>query len=510
MAKIIDPSDLNRNTEVVIDPTAIPPAIGLEITGNLSTDGVSLQALYSFCKEQWKTQTDLIKYPFPIVAITPEQFEFQDDWIPSGQSTIDLFRDAGFAVISAGTSTEEYIGVITLGDVSDAQVYYAQVSGTTPETIDVVLTGTVNQAVKVYGDVDNGSFDYRDYFTIFAREQGKLYDQANQTDIGVTLFTYQAYRFPLSTSDDLKITTGDTSVGSDTPYTDMDITYLSGNTFLPWVIATTYDPYAVVQDHETPARWWITVAGGLSAGDDTDLGGGSDTTVTWASFSGEREIGTDNWYAYNIIIDADVGGTTPVATTAEIYTKVQYDLRQIVDIDEDINTVVSGKTADPLLTFVGDRLDTQPGVFIDDHLISDESNMEFYDVNGVSRKFPFVATGSINWNDNLQNDTDGIFKMFFTSANSNDYGTASALIVNDNDGLEITGVTSASPKYDFTFDYAGNQQGGRTFNTDAPVTVVAIGYDTAQYVKTTGTIFESTTNSVSLVAALERNYSNPA
>jgi hypothetical protein len=509
MAKIIDPTDLVRNTEIFIDPTVDPPKIGLEIAGNLSTDGVSLQAVYSVCKELWKTESDLIKYPFPMVAITPEQFEFQDNWIPSGSSTIELFRDGGFATISGGSTNSEYIGVITLGDVSTAQVYYSQVAGTEPVTTDVVLTGPVNQCVQIFGDADNGSFDYRSFFNIFAREESRLYDQANHTDIGVTTFTYQAYRFPLSTNDDLKITDTDANVSTITPYTDMDITYLSGNTFSGWSLSTTYPPSAVVQDAESPARWFFTVAGGLSAGDSTNLGGGSDTTVTWVPFDGEREIGSDLWYPYNIIIDADVGGTTPVATIAEIYTKIQYDLRQTVDIDEDVSTVVSGKTADILLGFVGDRLDTQPGVFIDDHLIADESNMEFYDVNGVSRKFPFVATGDINWNDNLENDVDGIFTMFFTSANGNDYGTASAIIVEDNAGLEISGSTNGTPKYSFTFDYAGNQQGGRTANTAAPITVVAIGYDTAQYVKTTGTIIESTSNAVSLVAALERNYSNP-
>jgi len=517
MAKIIDPDDLTRDTELAIDPTVDPPTITLTKTGNLSDDGVSLQALYSFCKEQWKTETDLIKYPFPIIAITPEQFEFQDTWEPGDQTTIDLFRDAGFAIVSGGSSTKEYIGVITLGDVSDAQVYYSQVSGTTPETSDIVLTGAVNQCVAVYEDADNGDYDYRDFFTIFAREQGKLYNQSNHTDIGVSTFTYQAYRFPLSNADDLKITTGDTGVGADLPYTDMDITYLTGTGFYT-TDQTDYVVDEVVQDGATPARWYIcTGAGTTDATDYLDLSAmGGVGTAEFESYIGEREIGTDNWYAYNVIIDADVGGTTPVATIAEIYTKVQYDLRQTVDIDAGEPGVVSGKTGDLMLTFVGDRLDTQPGVYIDDHLTADESNMVFYDVGGSSHQFPFVATGSIYWNDNLESDTNGIFKMFFTNDDAGDdagadFGTASAILVNDNSGVVITGVTSGTSFSDFDYDYANNvQRGNSSSGTTAPVTVVAIGYDTAQYVKTTGSIIESTTNSVSLVAALERNYSNPA
>jgi 3',5'-cyclic AMP phosphodiesterase CpdA len=65
----------------------------------------------------------------------------------------------------------------------------------------------------------------------------------------------------------------------------------------------------------------------------------------------------------------------------------------------------------------------------------------------------------------------------------------------------------ASIGYDF--DYDGNTQGGRTAGEDAEVIVVAIGHDTAQYVAAAGTIARQTGNNVSLVAALERNYSNP-
>ena len=61
-----------------------------------------------------------------------------------------------------------------------------------------------------------------------------------------------------------------------------------------------------------------------------------------------------------------------------------------------------------------------------------------------------------------------------------------------------------------TFDYDGNVQGGRTAGTDAAITAVAIGLSTGQYVSATGTIARSTANSISLVAALERNYENAA
>jgi len=76
----------------------------------------------------------------------------------------------------------------------------------------------------------------------------------------------------------------------------------------------------------------------------------------------------------------------------------------------------------------------------------------------------------------------------------------------------MTGTVSANPSISRTFDYDGNEQGGRTIAPpgDVNITAVAIGLSTGQFVKATGTIAKSKANSVSLVAPLERNYSNPA
>jgi hypothetical protein len=40
--------------------------------GSLSTDGVTMQAVYSFVKLRWKDDADLIPHPFPLIAITPD------------------------------------------------------------------------------------------------------------------------------------------------------------------------------------------------------------------------------------------------------------------------------------------------------------------------------------------------------------------------------------------------------------------------------------------------------
>jgi hypothetical protein len=76
-------------------------------------------------------------------------------------------------------------------------------------------------------------------------------------------------------------------------------------------------------------------------------------------------------------------------------------------------------------------------------------------------------------------------------------------------GTDIAGTVSAQSSIAFTYDYDGNvQRGAASAATPAPVTLVAIGLDTAQFVISTGTITRTTGITISAVAALERNYLN--
>jgi len=514
MAKILNPNSLVRSSTLAnlgvdgniwIDTATL--TVSMNTHGLLTTEGASIQAVYSYLKEQWKIDPSLIKFPFPMIAITPEQFEFVDGWRPADAATSNLFRDGGYAIKNAdGTSAEEYAGIITLGSIGASdQVYYQQVLDGT--STNVVLTGAVNQCVKVYGDggshgIDNASaLDYRSYFKIFVREYQKLYAQSQLSDIGVSSFTYQAYRFPLANSADLKITHDDATVSSALPYTDMNITYLNGIGFTTFADATAYVADSVVQD--STGRWFITAAGGTSSTAGA-LDVASDTGITdWVSYVGERQVGT-TWYPFSIVVNADVANNGGLPTAEQIYEFVQYSLRQNVDIDASTGSVI-GKTADRLLKFVGDTLVTSTGVFIDNFSNTDINRIEFVDVSGTKRTFPFVAAGTINFNSNLVNDSGAVYKMFFTDIAGKAFGTVSAIIVQDKNGVDIAGAVTG-PQASFTFDYDGNVQGGRVAGTDAQVTVCAIGTNLAQYVKTTSVIGRSNSNVVSLVSSLERNY----
>jgi hypothetical protein len=466
MAMIVDPDYLNDgylddgSTEVFIDTTNLH--IKLNIDGYLSTDGVTIKALYSFLKEEWRTDPwtkNLAAFPFPMTPITDESFEFTDGWNFDGYSSQYLIRTGGWTVRNiSGNVTEKWSGIMGLGTIeANDQLYFYQ--GVNAENIE--LQGQVNQAVAVLSDPNgDGSYtdgyDYRTTFTIFCREYQQIYDSSALADIGVVTMDSIAYRFPLSTSTDLKITHNDATVSTTAPYTGMTITY-----------------YATPQPRT--------------------IGGSS--------------------YNFGIIINGNSG------TAEQIYEFVQYKLRQNSDIDAGAETVI-GKTADALLRFVGDTLYTQTatnpagggtGVFIDNYQVVDVNRLVFVDNTGAARTFPYVAALTINIGANLTADAASKYWVYFTDLPGGaDYGTSLAVIVEDADGYDMAGDISGNTSIQHSFAYDANAQGGRTPATDATITVVAIGLTTGQYVRATGTIARSTSNVVSLVAALERNYSNPA
>ena len=214
---------------------------------------------------------------------------------------------------------------------------------------------------------------------------------------------------------------------------------------------------------------------------------------------------------FGIIIDGNN------KTAEEIYMAVQSALRKATDVDSDASTLI-GQLAPELLIFVGDTLTTKfaanpeaggGGVYIDNFQSNDTNRLSFQDNLNVTRTFPFIAAGSISFNANLQSDTTSEFWMFYTTNPAGNFGTSTAVLVDDNGGTDIAGLISAASSIAFDFDYDGNVQGGRTAGADADITLVAIGTNGAQYVVASGTITRATGLNFTLTSALERNYSNP-
>jgi hypothetical protein len=153
MAIITDPDDLNQATEVTINTST--RRILLSVAGNLSNDGVTNQALYSFLKEEWKTDPLLIPFPFPMVSITPEQFELVESWEYTNDTARKLVRFGGWRELGTdGTISRSYAGIVTLGTFEDAATdlaYYQQGNDPTDTgaATNFDFAGPVNEMVLI-------------------------------------------------------------------------------------------------------------------------------------------------------------------------------------------------------------------------------------------------------------------------------------------------------------------------------------------------------------------------
>ena len=312
----------------------------------LDETGVTLQALYSFLKEEWKDDPNtkqLIAYPFPLIAITPEQFEWRYGWTPADDSSRSLIRTAGWREFGTDNSTlrREYVGTISLGNIDGDQnqdgagnqhtVYYGWFNSSTGVSVagptDYNFPGEVNQAVQTY---DSAAFDYRtNVLRLFIRQQGKTFDQTDTTDIGLVggaQLPYNTQRFPLVENNDLKII--GTGTEASPQFSDAIIEAARGDG----------QKYTSNNDGST-IEYLAVDASSSTFGYSEDLFGGSQN------------------FGVKITSASGVDGTTPL-TNAELYAWTQYNLRQDSDIALG-TTNLKGKLADELLAFVGDTLTTK-------------------------------------------------------------------------------------------------------------------------------------------------------
>ena len=454
MAKITSRTGLVVGTELTIDETA--KTFTLNVAGNLvAKDGVTLQALYSKFVELWSTAT-YQDSPFPMYAIDAlsGQFQFGTDgstysgWKPANDTTRQMLRDGGWSEYNvSGSLGRQYVGIVGLGAVSaGSQLYYQKVSGGTASNF--TFTDQCNEGIQVYGDAiadaTTTTFDSRTYFKSYVREYSKKYKDSVLADTGKTATGAYLVNMLLSNEDDLKIQANDAAM-TNVPYTGVTVAY-----------------YTVAQTRS--------------------IGGTSRN--------------------FKIIINGNG------ATLEQIYTKVQYLLRQSTDINVG-GTAGSkiGKIQSALLSFVGDTLVTSQSVYIDNILAADSNRIEFYDDSNTLRTNPYTASGSMKFNAPLIG-AGSAYRLMFTSppGAGNDFGEAGAITVNNAAGTPIAGVIS-SGVISFDYDYDGNVQGGFTSATDRAVTLIGIKPGSGKYVAATGTLTRSKTISLSLVAEQDRVYS---
>jgi hypothetical protein len=548
MAKIIARSGLNVGTELTIDETA--KTFTLNVAGNLvAKDGVTLQALYSKFVELWATAS-YQDSPFPMYAIDAlsGQFQFGTDgstfsgWKPATDATRQMLRDGGWSEYnSAGALARQYAGIVGLGTVSTGSQLYWQRTSTGAPT-NFTFTDQCNEGIQVFGniaaDATTTTFDDRTYFKGFVREYNYKYKDSILADTGKTATGANLVNLLLSNESDLDITSNDAGISA-SPYSEINVKYF---------------PTAFSKDIDlvgTPRNFGIVIDVGTHSGVDGVSNGTTTFTTAAAGITGANYTGGTlvvhegaGKGTYTISGTPAAGSiTTTVAVTGsasglsftlqraapvsaslkQIYTKIQYQLRQNSNINGLASAgAVTGKTASILLNFVGSDLKagsftpTNPngggtGVTIQGYATADVNSFASYDNTStlavpVFWNYPYAAAGIISFNAPLVG-AGSSYRLMFTSppGAGNDYGEAGAITVKNAAGVDITGTIS-SATIAFDYDYDGNSQGGFGLSTERPVTLVGVRPGSGKFVVATGTLTRSKAISLSLVAEADRVY----
>jgi hypothetical protein len=500
-----------------------------------AADGVTAQALYSALKLLWKNSSDYIKYPFPMEAVTPEQFEFINGWVLANDVTRKALRTCGWAERNtAGTTIiRQYMGVVSLGDLGANDLSYYQWG--TDTKIDFTFPGQLNEGIQIFGDASNGNVNYTDgdSLKLFNRIQNKTFASSSNTAIGAPTLTYITYRFPLSNANDLNVSTSDshiaasigsmtglTGTGNGTIYTfnktahgfdEGERVRITGATpsslnGVHTIVATGFTANAfAIASTETIALSAVTSIAAIHASVSIDYLSGTTTADI-------NEDSVTETYKYVI------NDTSSAATTREIYEKLQYLLRQSTDISSGATTII-GNTADTIMNFVGSTLSGEPGVYITNIADANKNFVEYYQLSDTSKVtkilYPFFATGSITFGSNAGS---GDFKywLFYKTlpiGTDNDYGQANARIVKDALGNPIAGTYGGTPvSWSFKYDSETAEYGSgaeRTAAVDADVVAVGIGLLGGQFISVESVIRRATGQNILLAPAIERNYQNP-
>lgn len=436
---------------------------------SLSADGVELNAIYSFCKEEWKDDDFLRKFPFPMFAIDLDAGKYQvgtdgsnaNGWIFAADNTVDgtirtrkLIRTGGWSHVNASGLTEQIFScIITLGNFEDEtagtgdRAYYSYGTDVTVDNnVDFAFTGPVNEAIISYDTIGDLAGDTPSFATTstITRATGSFITDGFIVGSSVVVSG--------STSNDgsyvLTSVTATTLTVTGTPLT----VEAWGSTVLRVDHRANFYVRLRVRDADPNGKTFsgsdLTAAGvsqlnnfvfrfpvsnatdlKISATDaqiDSDSNGvpdGNYLGMTITYYATPQSVGgfVGGSYDFGIRINANGG------TAQEVYEFVQWSLRSTGgngsgDIDND-GDIKIGKSMGELLVFEGDTLvaglgSANPdgggtGVTIDNIAAADQNNLRLVDNTGTRRQFPETVSVTLDFNAALIDDTLAEYVLYF-------------------------------------------------------------------------------------------------
>ena len=411
----------------------------------IEDDGVKMEALYAFEREQRRLDETLRQYDpyfegsFKFAGayniINGRKFDDADG--SNTSLTVDdrfKIRGSGWRELDAtGALGRIYFGDRSLGNIeATSQPYHQLVEFGAVTNYD--KDGPIDEAVQVYGDnavdANTTTFDTRTYHALSVRTYGQNPDRKTLVDSGVSQMDGYSVGFALEET--VHLTTSEAS----------------------HPIASVYNA--------TPAN---------------QLG-------VWLNMTLEELVSPQTETGFN---EADGDFTWVLnnpngANLAECVAYLDAISLQDADINEGAATT-NGKQVGTWYTYSADgkiqpRVDdgsTGEGLFIEGLVGVDKQNVIFTDDADNTKTYPFFVSCIVTVGANAVADTLAWFHAFFRDGSDNavgggdDFNTSGAVTVQDSSATAVKGTVNSSPFRSgndivFEFDYDGDTVGGPAGN----------------------------------------------
>ena len=420
---------------------------GASVANPLSeADGVKMEALYAFEREQRRLDETLRQYD----PYFEGSFKFAGAYnIINGRKFYDTdagatsltgddrfkIRGSGWRELDAnGAIGRIYFGDRSLGNIeATSQPYYQLALQGAVTNYD--KPGPIDEAVQVFGNIavdpNTTTFDTRTFHALSIRTYGYNFDRKTLADSGVSEMDGYSVGFALGETPHLNTNSTDhpiASVYNATPGSQLGV----------WLDMT-------LEELDTPQ---------LETGFNE-----ADGNFTWV-LNNPNGANLEECVAY---LDA------------------------IATIDGDINAhstnSTNGKQVDTWYTYSGDgkiqpRVGTgaaNEGLFIEGLIGADKQNVIFRDDADGTKTYPFFVTNIVTVGPNAVADALAWFHCFFRDGADNavgggdDFNTSGAVTVQDSSAAAVKGNVSGSPlrsgnNIAFEFDWSGDTVGGPAAN----------------------------------------------
>ena len=441
----------------------------------LSADGVELNAIYSFSKEEYKDDDFLRQFPFWMFAIDLDAGKYQvgtdgsnpNGWQFAADNTVDgtirtrkLIRTGGWShVDSDGNTAQIFASIVTLGSfeddtpgTGDLAYYHFGTDVTTDLSTNFDFTGPVNEAILCYNEVGNpttftfvdgaggndtvtraaGSFVTDGFVVGGAMVVRDATTSANNgsyviTGVAALTLTFATASFNTGQADPLAQISVDNrdNFSIKLRVRDADTngkTFDSSNLTAAGVAKLNNFVFRFPLANATDLK--ILATDVTIDGDSDGVPDGDYTGMTITYFDSPQAVAGFVGGSFNFGVRINANG----GTAQEVYEFVQWSLRSTGgdgsgDIDND-GDVKIGRLMGDLLEFEGDTLvagkqeSPNPdgggtGVTIDNIAAADQNNLRLVDNTGVRRQFPETISVTLDFNAALIDDTVAEYVLFF-------------------------------------------------------------------------------------------------